>query len=95
MARGERRERLVEVEDAQAHACENAWIALSLGGEERQLAATGVRSDERELVRAVDHVHADVGGEEVRELVAVLDPEGHVVERLDLHRAEVTHTPQG
>ena len=86
-ARRQRRERLVEVEDAQAHAAERAWLALPLRGEERQLAAPGIRADERELVRAVDHVHADVRGEEVRERVAVLDPERHVVERLDLHRS--------
>ena len=46
---------------------------------------------EREIVRAVDDVHAQPVNEEVRQLVAVGDPEGDVVKRLDLHTAQITH----
>ena len=84
-------ERLVEVEHTQADPRERAGVALGLRGEERQLAAPRVGADERELVRAVDDVHAQPVDEEVRQLVPVADPEGDVVEGLDLHPPESTH----
>ena len=93
--RRQRGDRLVEVEDSQADPLERAWLARAFRREERQLAAAGIGADERELVRSVDHVHAHVAGEEVRERVAVLHPESDVIEGLDLHGVEVTHTPQG
>jgi hypothetical protein len=73
---------------------ERPGLARALGAEEGQLAAAGVRAHEGELVGAVDHVHAHVAGEEVRERVAVLDPESDVIERLDLHGVDLTHTPK-
>jgi len=84
-------ERLIEVEHSQADSRERAGCAFGLGGEERQLAAARIGSHERELVRAVDDVHAQPVNEEVRELVPVADPEGDVVQRFDLHTAQTTH----
>ncbi len=84
-------ERVVEVEHAQADSRKRAGRALGLGGEQRQLAAACIGSHERELVRAVDDVHAQPVDEEVRQLVPVADPEGDVVQRLDLHTAQTTH----
>ena len=84
-------ERLIEVEHTQADPRERAGRALGLGGEQRQLAATRIGPHERELVRAVDDVHAQPVDEKVRQLVPVADPEGDVVQRLDLHTAQTTH----
>ena len=67
-------ERRVEVVHAKDDALERPGIARPLGGEERQLAAACVRSDERELVGAVDLVHPEVVAEELREGVAIGHP---------------------
>jgi hypothetical protein len=58
-------------------------------GEEGQLAATGVRSDQREGVGPVDDVHADMAGDEVGDPVAVGDPERDVIEGLGLHAESI------
>ena len=84
-------ERLVEVVDAEADPSERSRLAVTLGGEERQLPATRVRADEREPVGSLDDVHPGVRRQEVGESVAIGDPEGDVVERLDLHRSQRTH----
>ena len=84
-------QRLIEVEHPQADARQRARGAVGLGREQCQLPAASVAAHERELVRAVDHVHAEPVDEEVRQLVAVGDPEGDVVKRLDLHAAQFTH----
>jgi hypothetical protein len=84
-------QRLVEVEHPQADSCERAGRALGLGGEQRQLATAGIGPDERELVGAVDDMHAHPVDEELRQFVPVADPEGDVVQRLDLHTAQTTH----
>ena len=81
-------ERLLEVGDAQRHVLERATLAGPFLGEERQLAAARVGPDEGERVGAIDDVHADSSGDEVRDAVAVGDPEGDVVEGLRLHGQE-------
>jgi hypothetical protein len=72
---------------------QDAPIAGTVGRKEGELAAPGVRSDERERVRALDHVHAQPFGEEIGEGIPVLDPESDVVERLDTHTTSSTHHP--
>ena len=81
-------ERLLEVGDAQRDVLERAALAGPFLGEERQLAAARVGSDKGERVGAIDDVHADAAGDEVRDAVAVRDPEGDVVEGLGLHGQE-------
>ena len=57
-----------------------AGLARALGREQRQLAAPRIRPHEREGVRAIDYVHPGVLAQEVRQRVAVGDPQGDVVE---------------
>ena len=64
----------------QDYPLERAALARALGVEERQLAELGVDSDEREGVRRLDQVHAEVVAEEGGQRLAIVDPEGHVVE---------------
>ena len=85
---GEVGERVLDVGDAQRHVLERAALAGPFLGEERQLAAARVGSDQGERVGAIDDVHADAAGDEVRDAVAVRDPEGDVVEGLRLHGEE-------
>ena len=70
----------VEVVHAQHDALERAALARALRVEQRQLAELGVDSDEREVVGLLDHVHAEVLAEEVGERLALVDPEGHMVQ---------------
>jgi hypothetical protein len=91
---GEPGERAAEVGDAQRDVLECPSFAHALRVEERQLAAARVRADERELVRPVDHVHAEVARDEVGDRVSVRDPEGNVVQRLRVHDADLTHRPR-
>ena len=58
--------------------------------EERELAAASVRTDERELVSPLDHVHADVSGHEIRDWIALRDPKRDVVECPQPHRGRIT-----
>jgi hypothetical protein len=69
---------------------ERAALTRPLGLEERQLAAASVRADEGELVGSLDHVHAEMSGDEVRDWIALGDPERDVVERLRPHRSRIT-----
>ena len=84
------RARPLEVDTRSADVLERAAFARALGGEERQLAAPRVGADERERVRAVDHVHPELPVSEVGDGVAVGDPEGDVVERLGLTPARIS-----
>jgi hypothetical protein len=77
---GQCRHRRVEVADAQHDPLERAGIAGALGVEERQLAEARIGADEREVIGLLDDVHAEVRAGEVGDLVAVVDPEGDVVE---------------
>jgi hypothetical protein len=86
-ARRERLERRVEVIDPQCDVPERTAVAGALGREERQLPTTRVGTDERELVGPLDHVHAEVRGDEICDSVAVGDPERDVVKRLRSHGA--------
>ena len=69
---------------------ERPALSRPLGLEQRQLAAAGVRADERELVRSLDHVHAEMSGQEIRNGIALSDPERDVVERPRPHRGRIT-----
>jgi hypothetical protein len=64
---------------------EDSSLAGTLGREQRELPAASVSADEGELVGPLDHVHAELRDEELREGVTVLDPQGDVVESFDLH----------
>jgi len=70
---------------------ERSLLARPLRLEERQLAAPGVGADEREALGALDHVHAEVGGREVGDPIAVGDPERDVVEAGRVHSGQLTH----
>src|SRR5437868_6546174 len=80
--------RALKARDAQRDVLERALLARSVGGEQRQFAAPGIRADEREGVRPIDHVHPDALGQEVGDPVAVGHPEGDVVERLRPHAGQ-------
>ena len=91
----EQAERLLEVGDAKRDVLERAPLARALFGEERQLAPASVRPDQRELVRSLDDVHREPLGHEVRDPVAVGDPERDVVESLGPHSAFTLSTKRG
>ena len=84
-------QRVVEARDPQRDVLERAALARPLRLEQRQLPAPRVGADEREAVRPLDHVHAEAGGDEVGDRVAIRDPERDVVERLAAYtRRELT-----
>ena len=82
---GQLGERPLEVSHPQRDVLERAALPRRLCSEERQLAAPRVGADEREGVRAVDHVHAEMSHREVRDGIAIREPVGDVVERLRVH----------
>ena len=86
---GQLAERGREVVDPERDVPERAALARPLGVEERQLAAARVGADERERVRALDDVHAEVLRHEVGDAVALGHPEGDVVEDLRLQDESV------
>ena len=67
---------------------ERAAIARTFCVEERQLSVARVRADQREVVLAVDDVHAETIRRDVDGGIAVGDPEGDVVERPRFHVAQ-------
>src|SRR5439155_14753765 len=69
---------------------ERAWLARPLRREQRQLAAPRVGADERERVRAIHDVHADLSGDEVGDDVPVRDPERDMVQGLRRHGVSIT-----
>ena len=81
--------RRLQVRHAQHDPLQGAGIARALGREQRQLAAARIRPHEGEGVRAIDDVHPGVLAEEVRQRVAVGDPQGDVVEGGRFHRPGV------
>ena len=68
---------------------ERALVARALRGEQRQLAAAGVRADERERFLLVDDVHACMLRQVLDDRLALRDPEGDVIQGLGLHAASV------
>ena len=78
-------ERRLQVVHTERHVLQRTALAGGLGVEQRQLPATRVRADERELVRPLDHVHREPFGHELRDRLSVGDPERHVVESLGPH----------
>jgi len=78
-------ERSVQIVHTERHVLQRTALAGGLGVEQRQLPATRVRADQRELVRLLDHVHREPLGHEVRDRIAVGDPERDVVESLGPH----------
>ena len=69
---------------------ERAPLAWALRLEQGQLAPTSIRADEREFVGPLDHVHTEMSGDEVRNRIALRDPERYVVERPRPHRGRIT-----
>jgi hypothetical protein len=63
-------------------------LARPLLGEEGQLPAARVRADQGERVGSLDDMHAGTAGQEIRDPVAVRDPERDVVECLGIHAGE-------
>src|SRR5581483_317151 len=92
---GQRRTGALELGDAQGDVLQRTALARAFGVEERQLAAPRVGSEQRELVGAVDHVHAEVPGQELRDRVAVGEPVRDVVELRRIHAADGTHPAPG
>ena len=84
------RDRRPQVGYAEADVLERAALTRPFGLEERQLAAASVRTDKCELVGPLDHVHAEMSGDEVRNWIALGDPERDVVERSRPHRSRIT-----
>ena len=80
------RDRRAQVGDAERDVLQGTLLARALGVEERQLAAPGVRADEREPIGVLDHMHADMRGHEVRNRLAVGHPEGDMVEGERSHK---------
>ncbi len=80
-------ERLPQVVDPQRDVLESPLLPRPFLCEERQLAAARVRPDERELVGALDHVHREPLGQEVRDGVAIGHPERDMVQGLGPHPA--------
>src|SRR5207248_4914302 len=78
-------ERGLEIGDAQGDVLERAALARTFRVEERQLAATRVRAEQRELVGLVDHVHPETCSEECRDRLAVGEPVRDVVELRRIH----------
>ena len=87
---GQALERLLEIGDAKSDVLQGAALARTVRSEEGQLAATRTRADEREAIRPVDHVHADVRGQEAGNRIAIRDPVGDVVELVRVHPREGT-----
>jgi hypothetical protein len=81
------RECRVEVVDAQRNVLQRAALPRPFRFEEGQLALACVSADPGEALGALAHVHADVVGEEVRDPIAVFEPESDVVESLWAHGA--------
>ena len=81
----ERRHRPIEVGDAQADPQERPGLARLLDLEQRQLPAPGMRADQREAVGSLDDVHAEMRDGELRDRIAIDDPERNVVEALQGH----------
>ena len=84
------RDRSPEVGHAERDVLEGPTFTRPLRLEKRQLAAAGVRADERELVGPLDHVHAEMSGHEIRDWIALGNPESNVVEGPRPHRGRIT-----
>ena len=83
-------DRRPQVGHAKRDVLERPALSRPLSLEQRQLAAAGVRADERELVRSLDHVHPEMSGQEIRNGIALSDPERDMVERPRPHRGRIT-----
>src|SRR5204863_8161982 len=82
-------DRAREVGDAQRDVLQRSAFPRALGLEQRQLAAPGIRPDERELVGALDHVHPEIRGDEAGDGIAVGDPKRDMVECAGPHAATI------
>src|SRR3954469_21228343 len=80
---------MLEIRDTQSDVFERALIARPFRAEQRQLAAPRVGADEREPVLPVDDVHPGVLRQELHDRLAILNPEGDVIQGLGLHVASV------
>ena len=78
-------QRRLEIVDAKRYVLQRTPLPGPFGLEEGQLAASRVRADKRELVGALDDVHREPLGREVRDPLAVRDPEGDVIQSLGPH----------
>src|SRR6185437_9721388 len=74
---------------------ERTTLARAVGREERQLASSRVRADERERIGPVDHVHAEMRREEADDRVAVGNPVRDVVELRRVHSLDGTEIAMG
>ena len=70
---------------AQADVPQRAALTRPLRLEQRQLAAPRVGADQREALRALDHVHSELLGRDLGDPVALGHPERDVVERPGVH----------
>ena len=89
---GSASDRLLQIAYAQHHAFQHSWVPWPVGREQRELAAPGIGAHQREVVGAIDHVHAKMAAGEVGEGVAVGDPEGDMIEGIRLHGRVVDGT---
>ena len=82
----QRRHRRRQVPHAQPDPLERPALPAPLGVEQRELPELGVHAHQRERVRLLDRVHPEVLGEESGQLLAPVDPEGHVVKARRVYR---------
>src|SRR3954451_6432435 len=88
-------ERRAETRDTERDVLQRTAFARPVGIAERDLSATRVRPEQREPVGAFDDMHADVGGNEIRDGVAVRNPVGDMIELRGVHALDGTHRAPG
>src|SRR5215208_3726593 len=88
-------ERSLEIRHAERNVLEVTSLARAFLREQGQLAATRVRADQREVVRSVDDVHAEVLRDEVGDPIPLRDPQRHVIEGQRLHHESIVGGAQG
>ena len=87
------RKRTGQVGDAERDVTKRSALSRALRVEQRDLAAARVRSEQREPLRPVDDVHAEIRRDELSECVSAGDPVRDVVELRRLHDLDGTPTP--
>src|SRR5438270_7928481 len=71
----------------QGDVLEGSRLTRTFGAEQRQLPASSIGTDEREVLLPVDDVHPELRRQEFGDRLPVRQPEGDVVQSLGLHAA--------
>src|SRR5207302_8584375 len=78
---------LRQLGNAQRDVLEGSRLTRTFGAEQRQLPASSIGTDEREVLLPVDDVHPEIRRQEFGDRLPVRQPEGDVVQSLGLHAA--------